>query len=155
MSDPAVLERRYRRLLAWYPQPFRREHEEEMLAVLMAGARQGQRRPGVAESANLIMSALGMWLRRRGPGASNQRVAEALALFSVVAPLFLLFAAMFPYAIQLVFAHPQNLLRRPTPGHLILLFLLPLLLACGVVLTGTMPRRLRVLFSPDPPSAPI
>jgi hypothetical protein len=45
MTDPASLERGYRRLLAWYPQPFRREQAEEVLAVLMAGARQGQRRP--------------------------------------------------------------------------------------------------------------
>src|ERR1022692_4345021 len=51
MTDPASLERRYRRLLACYPRAFRREHTEEMLAVLMAGARQG-RRPSLAESAD-------------------------------------------------------------------------------------------------------
>jgi hypothetical protein len=39
MSGPAGLEWRYRRLLAWYPRSFRREQEDEMLAVLMAGAR--------------------------------------------------------------------------------------------------------------------
>lgn len=39
MMGPAGLEQRYRRLLAWYPGPFRSEREEEMLAVLMAGAR--------------------------------------------------------------------------------------------------------------------
>jgi hypothetical protein len=32
--------------LALYPRAFRREHEVEMLAVLMAGAKEGQRRPG-------------------------------------------------------------------------------------------------------------
>jgi len=58
MTDPAGPERGYRWLLAWYPRAFRREHEEEMFAVLMAGARQGQRRPGLLDSADLIRSAL-------------------------------------------------------------------------------------------------
>ena len=62
MSDPAGLEWRYRRLLAWYPRSFRREQEDEMLAVLMAGARPGQRRPGLLETADLLRSALGMRL---------------------------------------------------------------------------------------------
>jgi len=38
VSDSTQLERRYRRLLAFYPKAFRREHEQEMLAVLIAGA---------------------------------------------------------------------------------------------------------------------
>jgi hypothetical protein len=41
------LERRYRRLLAWYPTWFRLQNEEEILAVLLACAQDGQRRPGV------------------------------------------------------------------------------------------------------------
>ena len=40
MTETGGLERRYRRLLAWYPRPFRREQGDEMLAVLMAGARE-------------------------------------------------------------------------------------------------------------------
>ena len=60
-----VLERRYRRLLALYPRAFRCEHEEEMLAVLLAGA--GERpSPGVAEVADLLRGAA--WARFR-PGA--------------------------------------------------------------------------------------
>jgi hypothetical protein len=47
MSDSADLERRYRQLLAGYPRAFRREHEQEIIAVLMAGAGEGQRRPGL------------------------------------------------------------------------------------------------------------
>ena len=62
MTDQAKLERRYRRLLAWYPRAFRRENEQEMLAVLMACARDGQRRPGLAGSANLIRNGLRMRL---------------------------------------------------------------------------------------------
>ncbi|HEY6279097.1 MAG TPA: hypothetical protein VIX86_22515 [Streptosporangiaceae bacterium] len=65
MSDQVDLERGYRRLLAWYPPEFRRENGPEILAVLMAGARDGQRRPGLAESADLIRG--GVWMRLR-PG---------------------------------------------------------------------------------------
>ena len=88
MTGPAGLEQRYRRLLAWYPEPFRSEREEEMLAVLMAGARRGQRRPGVRESADVLRSALGMRLRAAWSGEGNRGWADALAVFSVVAPLF-------------------------------------------------------------------
>src|SRR4249920_791175 len=61
MTDQEHLERAYRRLLAWYPRKFRHENEQEILAVLIAGAPHGQRRPGLAESADLIRS--GLWLR--------------------------------------------------------------------------------------------
>jgi hypothetical protein len=39
------LERRYRRLLAWYPTWFRLQNEEEILAVLLACARTGSGGP--------------------------------------------------------------------------------------------------------------
>ncbi len=61
MSDSAGLERRYGRLLACYPRAFRREHEQEILAVLMAGAHEGQQRPRPGEAANPIRHAL--WMR--------------------------------------------------------------------------------------------
>jgi hypothetical protein len=61
MTDQADLERGYRRLLRWYPRTFRREKGQEILAVLMAGAPEGQRRPGLAESADLIRG--GLWMR--------------------------------------------------------------------------------------------
>ena len=71
MTDATHLERRYRRLLAWYPKAFRREHEDEMLVVLMAGARNGRRRPGLADSADLIRNATWMrvrpWAQRPAP----------------------------------------------------------------------------------------
>jgi len=54
MTDQEHLERAYRRLLAWYPRKFRRENEQEILAVLIAGAPPGQRRPGLAEAADLL-----------------------------------------------------------------------------------------------------
>lgn len=58
MSDQAPLERRYRRLLACYPAAFRREHEDEMLVVLLACARDGRRHPGIADAADLLWHAL-------------------------------------------------------------------------------------------------
>jgi hypothetical protein len=74
MSDSAGLERRYGRLLACYPRAFRREHEQEIIAVLMAGADGGQQRPRLAEAANLIRHAL--WMRlglSRGGIMINER----------------------------------------------------------------------------------
>jgi hypothetical protein len=60
MTGASDLERRYRRLLKCFPARYRREHEQEILAVLMAGAKEGQRRPGLADSADLVMSAIFM-----------------------------------------------------------------------------------------------
>jgi hypothetical protein len=63
MTDQANLERAYWRLLAWYPRAFRREYGPEIVAVLLACARDGQSRPGVAQSADMIRSGLRMHLR--------------------------------------------------------------------------------------------
>jgi hypothetical protein len=43
-GQPVGLERRYRRLLAWYPRWFRLENEEEILAVLWMARANGQGR---------------------------------------------------------------------------------------------------------------
>jgi hypothetical protein len=45
-------------LLAWYPRAFRQQNGQEILAVLLACARDGQRRPGLAQAADLIRSGL-------------------------------------------------------------------------------------------------
>jgi hypothetical protein len=66
MNEFPQLERRYRRLLACYPRAFRRENSEEILAVLLACAQDGQRRPGFAASADLIRGAVRMRLRLAG-----------------------------------------------------------------------------------------
>ena len=63
MTDQENLERAYRRLLAWYPRAFRRENGQEILAVLLACAPDGQRRPGLAQAADLIRG--GLWMRLR------------------------------------------------------------------------------------------
>jgi hypothetical protein len=67
VSDSADLERRYRRLLACYPRAFRHDREQEILAVLMAGAEEGQQRPRLGEAADLIRSSIRMRLRPRVP----------------------------------------------------------------------------------------
>ncbi len=65
MNDDSVLQGRYRRLLACYPAAFRREHEQEILSVLMAGSQQGQRWPRLTEVADLLRSAIYMRLQTR------------------------------------------------------------------------------------------
>ena len=62
MTGSPKLERRYRRVLACYPKAFRRESGEEILAVLLATAAEGQRRVGLAESVDLLRGALRMHL---------------------------------------------------------------------------------------------
>jgi hypothetical protein len=79
MTDTAGLERGYRRWLRWYPKSFRREHEAEILAVLLAGARAGQRQPAPMECLDLLRSALWMRLRPRVP-RSNRAVFAAIKL---------------------------------------------------------------------------
>jgi hypothetical protein len=62
VSDPTKLERRYQRLLAFYPMEFRHEHEQEILSVLIAGADEGQRRPSLGEAIDLVSNAILMRL---------------------------------------------------------------------------------------------
>jgi hypothetical protein len=64
MTESQRLERGYRRLVALYPRAFRRESEEEIVGVLLSTALPGQRRVGMAESADLIRGAVRM---HRGP----------------------------------------------------------------------------------------
>ena len=66
MTAPEALERAYRRLLALYPKWFRQEHEEEMIGVLLAGG-QGQSRPRLGESLDLVRGAAAMRLHPRMP----------------------------------------------------------------------------------------
>jgi hypothetical protein len=146
MSDSA-LERRYRRLLAWYPAAFRREREEEILAVLLASAPDGQRRPRLAESFDLIRSAIGIRARRIGSWLTGQQQAEGLAVFSVIAPVMLLLATILeiavPYRLGSAAAGVRPLVAhflgaRPEIGGLHLLSSAPFViaLACQAVIAG-------------------
>ncbi|MFI6179110.1 hypothetical protein ACIA8R_26480 [Nonomuraea sp. NPDC051191] len=91
------LERRYRRLLVrWYPAEHRALHEEEMIAVLVAGAEPGRRRPGVRDTFDLVRGGLAIRVRR-GAGAQWRAAVDAAALLVPVALLLtaLARAAMF------------------------------------------------------------
>jgi hypothetical protein len=65
VTESASLERGYRRLLACFPRAFRRENEEEILAVLMACAQDGQTRPSLEASIDLLKGAARLRLRPR------------------------------------------------------------------------------------------
>lgn len=59
--EPAAqaLERRYRRLLAFYPAAYRAANADDMLGVALARSAPGQRRPEPGEAINLIVSGTG------------------------------------------------------------------------------------------------
>jgi hypothetical protein len=84
MTDSARLERAYRRLLACYPRSFRRENGDEIIAVLLATASDGQRRPGIAEAADLIRGGMRM---RMGLTRSPRPVLWAVRLMYLGAVL--------------------------------------------------------------------
>jgi hypothetical protein len=100
VTDRAKLERSYRRLLAWYPKSFQRENGEELLAVLLESARDGQERPGLAASLDLIGSGLWMRLRPSVPRSTRTvraavRLMYAGAAFTVLSLFFSLAAVDF------------------------------------------------------------
>ena len=75
------LERRYRRLLVWYPAGHRAAYGEEMLGVLMAGSAPGQRRPGTRETLDLLAFALRARLRAALPAGRSPAWNAALEAF--------------------------------------------------------------------------
>lgn len=82
MTAADNLERSYRRWLLWYPRSFRRVHEEEILAVLLAGAMDGQRRPDLPDCLDLVRSALWLRLRPCAP-MSNRSVYRVITLLGI------------------------------------------------------------------------
>ena len=92
MTNSSRLERRYRSLLALYPKAFRREHEQEILSVLMASASEGQKRPRLAESADLVRSAVLMRLRQtKVPTPWEYRHARLMLPVRLVTGVWLVF----------------------------------------------------------------
>jgi hypothetical protein len=87
MSEQATLERGYRRILAWYPRSFRADSEDEILAVLLAAAEEGQTRVGLAQTWDLVRGALRMWLWPAAPRPRSVRVAVKLMLAGAAAEL--------------------------------------------------------------------
>ena len=76
-SASAELERAYRRLVGFYPRSFRRENTEEIIAVLLATAREDQRRPSLLEAADLLRGAT---LARLGLSGCPRTVLYAVRL---------------------------------------------------------------------------
>jgi hypothetical protein len=132
MNDAAGLEQRYRRLLAWYPRAYRRANEQEILAVLLAGAGKGQRRPSVAEAADLIRGAL--WMRLSlGAVRPPRRVRGAVRLMLVGAAAEL--AAWISYlmtagSVRVAMAHRDPAQWNTTDFHLVVVQLFGPLVFC-------------------------
>jgi len=91
---PAGLEARYRRLLRWYPAEHRAVHCDEMLGVLMSGAPQDRDRPGIAESANVLLGALRIRVRPGRALSGRDGWRDTLAVFSVGAPVLAFASAL-------------------------------------------------------------
>lgn len=94
---PSSLERGYRRLVRLYPRSFRRENEDEIIAVLLSSAFEGQHRPGLAESLDLLRGAARMHL---GLSRSPRTVLYAVRLMYlgvlVEIGTLVIFLAMWP-----------------------------------------------------------
>jgi hypothetical protein len=100
----ALLERRYRRLLGWYPADYRTANEDEILGVALARATPDQRRPGAGEAASLIVSGIRLRLclllrSLHGPGWR-----DAAAIFAILG------------AVLLAAIHAQSLVAQLVPG---------------------------------------
>jgi hypothetical protein len=104
-QDPergAALERSYRRLLRCYPPGHRQVHREEMLGVLLATARPGQRAPGAKQTVNLVACGLAIRARRALSSLADETWQDALAVVSLIAPvlMFVITALEFAVAIR-------------------------------------------------------
>jgi hypothetical protein len=131
----AVLERRYRRLLRCYPPGHRQVHREEMLGVLLATARPGQRAPGARQTVNLVACGLAIRARRALSSLADEPWQDALAVVSLITPALMLIIAALDFAVavrQIVaidHAYPPGI-------PFWQLALLPRLGAPAVVMTG-------------------
>jgi hypothetical protein len=79
----ADLERRYRRLLAWYPREHRKVYHDEMLGVLLDAAAPDQHRPTLAEASSLIVGAMAYRLRRLRIQFSDEQWRRAAGVTAV------------------------------------------------------------------------
>jgi hypothetical protein len=89
VTGASALERRYRRLLAWYPAEHRRRYGEEMIGVLMAAAPDGVHRPGLAGAADLIRRGIQARFRSGTRRLAGANWPDAAAICSVAIPMIL------------------------------------------------------------------
>jgi len=97
----AALERRYRRLLRCYPPGHRQVHREEMLGVLLATARPGQRAPGARQTVNLVTCGLAIRGRRALSSLADESWQDALAVVSLITPAVMLIIAALDVAVAI------------------------------------------------------
>ena len=116
MSDTQTLERAYRRILSCYPRSFRADSEDEILAVLLATADEGQARVGCAEAWDLIRGALRMRLWPAAPRPGTVRAAVRLMLAGAAAEL----AAMITVAVTASTVRSAVAARYPAAGHAVM-----------------------------------
>jgi hypothetical protein len=114
-GDTRDLERAYRRLVAFYPRSFRRENGSEIITVLLATADAGQRRPGLAESLDLLRGAARM---RLGLSRSPRTVLYAVRMMYLGAltelGTLVILLLTWPGITASVFAHDPALRQHPT-----------------------------------------
>ncbi len=91
------LEARYRRLLRWFPADHRVVHGEEMLGVLMAAADDARDKPGVPETADLLLGAARIRMRPGRALSDRDGGRDALAMFSLAAPVLVLASVCLAY----------------------------------------------------------
>ncbi len=87
MNDNTGLERRYRRLLAWYPAQHRSAHGDEMIGVLLASAQDGQRRPRRSDALDLALGGMRIRIRAILAGQFDPSFTDALAVYSIAVPV--------------------------------------------------------------------
>jgi hypothetical protein len=104
--EPAAeaLERRYRRLLGWYPAAYRAANAADMLGVALARSAPGRRWPEPGEAVNLIVSGAG---ERLGGMLRQPDRRDTAAVLAIAGPLLLAAAAVRTMASPFLFA----------PGH--------------------------------------
>ena len=103
MTQMSALERRYRRLLAWYPAQHRNAHGDEMIGVLLASARDGQRRPRRSDALDLALGGMRIRIRAILAGQFDPSFTDALAVYSIAAPvmwMIILLALASVYALR-------------------------------------------------------
>ena len=86
--EPAAeaLERRYRRLLAWYPAAYRAANADDMLGVALARSASGQRWPEPGEAVNLIVSGIG---ERLGAMLRQPDQRDTASVLAIAGPVLL------------------------------------------------------------------
>lgn len=115
-----ALELRYRRLLSVYPADHRQFYGPEMLAVLMAGARSGQRFPAPAEVLDLLRGGLTARLGRGLRAAAAWRDAAGIAGFLGAVVLMTIAGRRLVFGLQQIFAYGETLRAFGVPGGLLL-----------------------------------